>query len=273
MSDILKRAITGAVFVAVLVLSIVFGGVYFHFVFALIAIVALNEFYSLFKKAAIRPNISQGLIFGTLFYFVGTWVLISDFWYPIMIGGLVLGTPIVAFGELFRKKKTPFENVGVTILGWLYIILPLVILNHLMWDIESSDWQNYIPVLAIFIFVWTSDTFAYLVGRKLGKRKLFERISPKKSWEGFIGGMIFTALAGAIFAYVIQEDYFDYILLGVLISVFGTLGDLVESMLKRSLKIKDSGNILPGHGGILDRIDAAIFVIPIAYFYFQFVID
>ncbi len=269
MSNILQRALTGAAFVIVLVSCIVMGGVYFHVVFGLMSIISLNEFYNLFKKAPVSPNISHGLLYGTLLYFLGSWILIDDIWSIPFKTLIFLGFPIVALLELYRKKKSPFENIGVTILGWLYIIFPMILLNHLMWDNESQEWSDYLPVLSIFIMVWTSDTFAYLVGRKIGKRKLFERISPKKSWEGFMGGMLFSALAGGVIAYFAERDYFDFILLGVLISIFGTVGDLVESMLKRSLNIKDSGNILPGHGGILDRVDAAIYIIPIAYFYFK----
>ena len=269
MSNLMLRALTGTIFVAVLVVCIVLGGVYFHVLFGILAIIGLNEFYGLFKKAPVSPNISQGLILGTLFYFLCTWVLLDEVWTDFTHGFLLLVFPLVALGELVRKKKTPFENMGITILGWLYVVLPLVILNYLMWNAESQQWDNYLPVLSVFIFVWTSDTFAYLIGRKLGKHKLFERISPKKTWEGFIGGIVFTVIAGAVFAYFTKQNYVNFMILGAVISVFGTLGDLVESMLKRSLKVKDSGNILPGHGGILDRIDAVIFVIPIAYFYFS----
>ena len=156
--------------------------------------------------------------------------------------------------------------MGITLIGIFYIVVPFLLINLMRINNDS-----YWPVLSIFILTWTSDTFAYLVGRKFGKHRLFERISPKKSWEGFFGGMIFSVIAGLTIAYFTGGDLFKYGIYGVVISTFGTLGDLVESMLKRSLKIKDSGTILPGHGGLLDRFDAVIFVIPIIYFLESFV--
>lgn len=273
MSNLIQRAITGGLFVLVLVLCIVFGGIYFHLLFALIGIISLNEFYQLFNKSQIKPNLTIGLIGGTLIYFFSTWILISDIWDVYFKALLVLIFPILAFAELYRKKKTPFENIGVTFIGWVYIMLPLIILNHMMWSEDTNGWTNFLPVLSIFILVWTSDTFAYLFGRKLGKHKLFERISPNKSWEGFVGGAVFAGIAGLLIAYFYDVDYKVYLILGLLVACFGTIGDLIESMLKRSLKVKDSGNILPGHGGILDRIDAVLFVIPIVYFMLDILLE
>ena len=271
MSNIVQRAITGAIFVAVLVLCIVFGGFYFHILFGIIGVVGLNEFYGLFKKSQVKPNTSLGIVLGTLFYLFASWAFSYESWQPFYHGLILLGFPLLALAELSRKKKHPFENIGVTILGIVYVVLPLVLLNWMMWDNQVKDWSNYVPVLSIFILVWTSDTFAYLVGSKIGKHKLFERISPKKSWEGFFGGLIFACIVGGVIGYFNGGMYFQYMVLGIIIAIFGTIGDLIESMLKRSLNIKDSGNILPGHGGILDRIDAVLYVVPITYFYFMYI--
>ncbi|MFK8037656.1 MAG: phosphatidate cytidylyltransferase [Crocinitomicaceae bacterium] len=264
----LQRAITGAIFVAVLVGAIYLGGYYFHVLFGIIALVSLNEFYNLFPKKKLSPNTGFGLLIGMLLYVMASWTISYNLEVKYLLGVLILSFPLLAFAELYRKHKSPFQNIGVTILGWVYIILPLVLLHQLMWNENMEDWSNYLPVLSVFILVWTSDTFAYLVGKNFGKHKLFVRISPNKSWEGFIGGLVFASLVGYIIALISDSSPVFYIGLGIMIASIGTLGDLVESMLKRSLGIKDSGTILPGHGGLLDRIDAVLYVIPVVYLYF-----
>lgn len=261
MSNFVTRGITGFFFVAIIVCAIIFGDWYFQVLFGLIAILSLNEFYGLFKSSDTSPNISQGLIIGTVFYVMGLYAIQQNSLNPYFIGLGVLFFPLVGFAELFRNKKTPFQNMGVTIIGILYIITPFLLLN--MMRLNTKDFWI---VLSIFILTWSSDTFAYLIGRQIGKHRLFERISPKKSWEGFIGGLLFSVIAGLLIAYFTESNLIKYAIYGVTIATFGTLGDLVESMLKRSLNIKDSGTILPGHGGLLDRFDAVIFVIPIIYF-------
>jgi len=261
MSNMLVRAITGFFFVSFIILATIFGGWYFQVLFGIVAILALNEFYSLFKDSNVKPNLSQGVIIGVLIYLMALYSINEQELNVYLIGLLVILFPLVGFAELYRKKESPFQNMGVTLVGLFYVVLPFVLIN-----VMRLNTDNFWPVLSIFILTWCSDTFAYLVGRKIGKRKLFERISPNKSWEGFVGGLLFSVLAGLIIAYFTDDSFVKYIVYGIVISSFGTLGDLVESMLKRSLKIKDSGTILPGHGGLLDRFDAVIFVIPIIYF-------
>ncbi|MFK8044195.1 MAG: phosphatidate cytidylyltransferase [Crocinitomicaceae bacterium] len=263
----LKRAITGGIFVAILVLAIVFGELYFHILFGLIATVSLHEFYNLFPSKRISPNTGFGLLIGVLLYIIGSWTISYSYSPKYFVSILLLCFPLLAFAELYRKHKAPFQNIGITILGWIYIVFPLILLHLLIWDYNAEGWTNYLPVLTLFILVWTSDTFAYLVGKNFGKHKLFPRISPNKSWEGFLGGLFFAAVVGYIIALITEQSFGLYIGLGVLIASVGTVGDLVESMLKRSLGIKDSGTILPGHGGMLDRIDAVLYVIPVVYLY------
>lgn len=266
MSNFVVRGITGLFFVLFIVCAVTFGDWYFQVLFGLVAILSLNEFYGLFKKSESSPNLSQGLIIGALLYLIGLYAIHQQEWHYSLIGLLVLFFPLVGFAELFRNKKTPFQNMGITITGVVYIILPLLLIN--LMRLNSDDFW---PVLSIFVLVWSSDTFAYLVGRKIGKHRLFERISPKKSWEGFIGGVVFSVIAGLLIAYFTDGNLVKYAIYGITIATFGTLGDLVESMLKRSLNIKDSGTILPGHGGLLDRFDSVIFVIPIIYFLETFI--
>lgn len=272
MSNLWQRAITGAIFVAVIVGAIIFKSWIFHLVFGLVALVGLNEFYGLFKSSKTSPHQTLGVLFGALIYISGVAALYTPEAIKYLLGFSFFSFSVIALAELYRKKKTPFENIGVTLLGLVYLIVPFLLLNYTIeFNKNTFTITDFWPVLTIFILVWCSDTFAYLVGRKIGKNKLFERISPKKSWEGFFGGMLFSILGGILIAYFTEQDYLQYIIYGIIISSFGTIGDLVESLMKRSLGVKDSGNILPGHGGILDRFDAVIFVIPLIYFLHNYI--
>jgi phosphatidate cytidylyltransferase len=165
--------------------------------------------------------------------------------------------------ELFFSGKSPFANIGAYLLGVFYVGVPIAMLFSL-----ATTESGYHPhrVFGLLWLVWTSDTIAYLVGSQIGRTKLFERISPKKTWEGTLGGVVGTvAMAWLISLYVPDFTQMQWLALGLVVAVFGTLGDLVESMLKRSVGVKDSGKLLPGHGGLLDRFDAFIFVLPFAW--------
>ncbi|MBL7898580.1 MAG: phosphatidate cytidylyltransferase [Crocinitomicaceae bacterium] len=273
MSNFWQRAITGTIFVAVLVGAIVMGGWYMHVLFGIIVFLGLIEFYALFKNTESKPQIYTGAMMGIVIYTSG---ILS--WYI----GNPAGTILLLFSlcalvltgtlELFRNTAKPFENVAITVGGILYIVLPFVLLNLLSvsFDLFVAE-TDYWPVLSVFILIWCNDTFAYLTGRLIGKHKLFERISPKKTWEGFIGGIVFAVAAGIILAYFLEWSYPKMITYGIVVGVIGTAGDLVESMLKRSVGVKDSGTILPGHGGILDRFDAVLFVVPVIFFLEKFI--
>ncbi len=272
MSNFWQRAVTGTIFVAVIVLAIIYKSWLFNVVFGLVGLLGLNEFYGLFKKSSTSPNKTLGNLFGFLIYLSAIAFLYVPEASKYLFGFIFFLFTTVMLAELYRKKKKPFENIGITFLGIFYILLPVILLNFLIkFDPETYQITEFWPVLSIFILVWCNDTFAYLVGRKFGSRKLFERISPKKSWEGFIGGLIFTLAGGTIIAYFTEQSLFQYLVYAFIISIVGTLGDLVESMLKRSLDVKDSGTILPGHGGILDRFDAVLFIIPIIFYLHYFI--
>jgi phosphatidate cytidylyltransferase len=168
--------------------------------------------------------------------------------------------------KLFENTGREFDTLAFQFLGIIYICLPLSMLADFGY-FNSFSYSYSLP-LGFFILQWSSDTFAYLVGKKLGRTKLFERISPKKTWEGSIGATILTiGVAYLISLFWDDISSFDWMVLGAIIVIFGTLGDLVESLLKRNLKIKDSGNLLPGHGGVLDRFDGVFLSVPAAYFY------
>jgi phosphatidate cytidylyltransferase len=164
--------------------------------------------------------------------------------------------------ELWTKKEHPLINISVLVFGIIYVVGPF----YLTIDMNLRD-DSYMPsVVAMFLLIWTNDTFAYLSGRLFGKTKLFERISPKKTWEGTIGGIVMTILLGFIIGtYINQGETMFWIISAIIIAPCAIFGDLLESLFKRSLGIKDSGTILPGHGGILDRFDAALFSIPFFY--------
>ena len=189
------------------------------------------------------------------------------------------------FIELYRKKNNPFGNIGWTLLGILYVALPLsmLVITFTPYMLLRNYFQtgDFVPasftpayqhgeIITFFVLIWISDTMAYVCGRLFGKHKLFERVSPKKTWEGYIGGLIFTGVAGFYIANLILYNNYNWhqewiwTCTAVVISVTGTLGDLSESLFKRSIDVKDSGNILPGHGGILDRFDALFLATPFA---------
>lgn len=265
----LRRAITGTLFVAVLLAATYFGSLSTYFLFFVIAVLGVDEFYSLVKKSKdINPTKVSGLILTISFYSI---TLIFQSIAPIKM----LAIPLILYFlifliELYRKQKLPFVNISYTLIAPLYIALPLVLLYHLGYynnNVFSGEFSFHI-IWGFFFMLWASDTGAYLSGKFLGKHKLFERISPKKTWEGTIGGGVLSiSVAYAISIYFNELSTTQWIVMAILTVVFGGLGDLVESMLKRSLNIKDSGNILPGHGGILDRFDGLFLSVPFIYAY------
>ena len=183
---------------------------------------------------------------------------------------------------IFSKNEKPIQDVAYTIAGIIYVGLPFALLNRISWMQEGINNgkifrgcdYNFHLILGPILLIWASDTFAYLVGSLIGKRKLYERISPGKTWEGTIGGGVLTLASSYIVAGWFPEIAFvHWLVISALVVVFGTLGDLFESLLKRQVGIKDSGKIMPGHGGILDRFDSLIFVTPFVYLYLTWVLN
>lgn len=170
---------------------------------------------------------------------------------------------------LYRKNGDPIIKWALSIIGQIYIALPISLLNFIAFkDVAEIHQYNYIPLLSLFVFIWLNDTGAYLIGSSIGRNRLFERISPKKSWEGFFGGMLFSILGGLVFSHFFSIfNIYQWIGLSLVISVFSTWGDLTESLLKRTFGVKDSGNILPGHGGFLDRFDSVLIAGPAVLIY------
>ena len=183
--------------------------------------------------------------------------------------------PLIIFvfiNELYRNNKKPFSNIAYTLLGIVYIAFPLSLFNFFVF--RGSPIVYYTPniLLGFFILLWAYDTGAYLFGVSLGKHRLFPRISPKKSWEGFLGGAITSLIISYFISTYFSELQFQHwIVISFIIIVMGTFGDLVESLFKRSINLKDSGKIFPGHGGILDRIDSILLSAPIVFTYLQLI--
>ena len=244
--------------------------------FMLFTALAINEFICIVSK---KENISVNrpiIIVSSCYLFFACWINC------ILQGkALILYTPYLAFlmycyiKELYGKHANPIANLGVIMLSQMYIVLPLSLINVLAFvpfDCYSTDYSPaskfYAIPLSMYIFIWINDTGAYLSGVTLGKHKLFPRISPKKSWEGSIGGALLTvASAFAVAHFFTFMNKWQWIGMALVVVIFGTFGDLIESMIKRHLDIKDSGHILPGHGGILDRLDSMLLSIPAVVIY------
>lgn len=264
------RTATGILFVLALLSGILFNQYLFLCVFSVILILALHEFYRLIDKSA-GVSTSQSLnVVGGLLLFIGSYLFFSS-----TISSFVVFTPYILYvlvlfiSELYLKRTDPIRSLAYSALGQIYLALPLSLLNYLVFIPNTATYRPTL-LLGLFIFIWVNDSFAYLTGSLFGKHRMFERISPKKSWEGFAGGVAFTIGAAIIYAHFYPQfgvaEWIGYSLITI---VFGTLGDLIESLLKRTLNVKDSGNILPGHGGILDRIDSVVFAIPAQFVYIQ----
>jgi phosphatidate cytidylyltransferase len=264
MNNLVLRGITGLFFVASLILPIIFDWKIALLVFSLYFILSVIEFASIFKNhATIKLNRIAFFLVAVVAFALVNLSLFKDI--PLILIAPLIFVALVV--ELWRKTENPIINLGVFSFGLIYLLLPFSLLSFFL---KSVD--NYWYLLGMFVLIWTNDTFAYLTGRFIGKTKLFERISPKKTWEGTLGGVFFTILVAILIAeFTLTGSGLFWIVSACLIAPSAIVGDLLESLMKRDLGIKDSGNILPGHGGILDRFDATIFTIPMYIsWYFMF---
>lgn len=270
-SNFLQRAITGVIFVAVLVGCILGGPISFTILFALISALTINEFGTIVnRRENTRMNkpisILAGLFLFLCFGYIGVVPGANEIFIPYLF--LIL---YLFISELYKKQPNPLNNWAYAMMSQIYIALSFALLNVLAYHSSAADSvSQYNPILplSIFIFNWVNDTGAYCIGMLFGKHRLFERISPKKSWEGSIGGAVFSIIAAIVLAHFFTFlSTGIWIGLGLTVVVFGTWGDLTESLMKRTLGIKDSGNILPGHGGMLDRFDSTLMAVPAAVVY------
>ncbi|MEW5846703.1 MAG: CDP-archaeol synthase [Bacteroidota bacterium] len=270
MSEFLKRTISGLLFVIVLVGAIYIGHITFFILFLGITTATMLEFYHLGLKAKLRPQSLLGVFIGMAF-FIWSYFYSSGRIEQITLYGFVPLLVSIFVVELYRHQIKPMQNIAFTMLGIFYIALPFSLMNFI--TINGSSYSMvYNPniLLGILFLVWANDTGAYIVGVSMGKHKMIPRISPKKSWEGFIGGIATTLLVAWIIAMIFDEvSLKHWLAIGAITTFMAVLGDLVESMFKRSIGVKDSGKFLPGHGGLLDRFDALIMVLPMVYVYLE----
>lgn len=262
---VLTRAISGAVFLAIVIGSIFLGEYAYTAVFLFVTVVSLFEFYRALVQNGYSVKKNAGIVVGALVYCAISVACIL----PQHSVLALLALPLLFFlflYQLWQHDERPFEVLAYTILGVIYIAVPLALTHLLAKPSFIAGHTEYMPfvLLGVMVLQWTSDTFAYLTGISIGRHPLFARHSPKKSWEGFCGGMAFSILAGYLIGKYFDTpfDIADWMIMGAMVPITGTLGDLTESMFKRSMGLKDTGKIMPGHGGLLDRFDSLLMSTP-----------
>lgn len=271
MTNLQERVLTSILFVITLLGSILLSEFASSILFFAIILLSLREFYAFFKPTNIKPQRTIGTIAGLAYFSIS--VLAAQA--RLNISTLFLIIPItflIFIVELYRKRPQPIPNIAYTLMGIIYIAVPFTLLHEISYfhHFQFSNTYNFQILFGYFFVLWANDTGAYFVGRKFGKRKLFERISPKKTWEGSFGGALFGLLVGYLNAQLFPDlGLLTWLGMALIIVLFGSLGDLVESLFKRSLEIKDSGTLLPGHGGVLDRFDGIFISAPMVYTYLK----
>ena len=290
MNETLKRLISGAIYILLLLSSILFSTESFLLIFGVFLIIAVFEYCNLVRLNKTFPLLIAISVYSLItlicFYSKETQnYLIESFGIRINLlsitsnlnAALLIITLIVFIKAILFLFNDKIQSITISskylyLLG--YIILPFVFITKISYGVNS---YNPKIIISVFILIWTNDTFAYLVGKSIGKHKLFERVSPKKTIEGFLGGIIFAIIAAILISkfYIRANPEFSqksiviWTTIALIVGVFGSIGDLIESKFKRIASVKDSGNIMPGHGGLLDRLDSVIFVAPIVYLYLK----
>lgn len=261
----------GLVIGGILVQPICFGGhpLLFGILFMIVSTLAVREFHALVGsdiKTMTYAMMSNALLYSTLYFlFFGDWI-----WRGLLVAYIAIML-LALISHLFRPQVQPIQSWGNLCAGQLMIALPFALMNGVL---MHSKWL----MLALFILLWVNDSGAYIVGslmakRKGGNHKMFPRVSPAKSWEGLIGGFVFDLIAGYVFfriGWMGDMTLMNSLLFALAGGVFGTLGDLMESLFKRTLGVKDSGKFMPGHGGVLDRFDSLLLAVPVTYFFFVY---
>lgn len=266
MKVLVQRSLTGITFAVIMLAGIIIHQYVFATVFAVFLILTLIEFYKLSENIGYEPSAKIGLICGFLlfiiFFLAGSHVIPQQYIFLSILIPLFTLLP-----DVFDKRKNGFKNSMITIAGIIYIALPYSLLSFIIYPGNAAETEFYPWILfGIFLIIWMYDSMAYVFGSMLGKHKICERISPKKSWEGLIGGAVFAVIMGIVNSVIFHElSLTNWVVIALLIVIFGTSGDFFESKLKREAGVKDSGSILPGHGGMLDRFDTVLFAIPVIF--------
>jgi phosphatidate cytidylyltransferase len=275
LNNFFRRTLTGT-----WIVIFVLGGFWLHpvsfFLAGLIIMAGTQyEYYIMIRNTGVRPQIVPGMITGIAAYVISTLIASGTITmnYFLILIPIVL---VIMVMELYRKQEKPFDSLAHTFFSVLYTGIPFSMLPFSAFSHKGLEsllphkFEIFSPgiIIGFFLLLWANDTGAYLAGISFGRHKLFERISPKKTWEGFFGGVLAAVVAGWFLSgWLGVMDRYHWVIIAVIISVAGTYGDLVESMLKRSLGVKDSGTIMPGHGGFLDRFDSAIISFPLVFLF------
>lgn len=275
MRNLIVRTISGVVLLGI-VLGAAYGGKFaFGGFLLLIVVVGMWEFYNIAAATGATPHRTLGLAAGIVLFVTSFFIFdgfISDMRsadsVDMLIGGILYFSvliPLCFVVELFYDSETPLRNVATTLMGIFYVAYPMALMLFIP-ILITGEWQPESFLFYLFI-VWGNDVFAYLTGIAFGKHKMAPRISPKKSWEGFAGGVVGAMVMGAIGSFVVGGSLGMWLGLAAVVAITSVFGDLVESMFKREAGIKDSGKIMPGHGGVLDRFDALLISSPFAFVY------
>ena len=280
MNNTVIRILTGLVGIPLVVLIIWAGGWWFAGTIIVVSALALHEFYGLATARGYSPNVFFGIALGVV---IQAFLMLSSHG-PFKVSitfvilaavSLLVGTLKILAAEMWRRSETPLANAGATLLGVVYIPLAL---SSLIFLRQIQPEGSSIPgiagfelVITLFVAIWAADSGAYFGGLSFGKHRLFERVSPKKSWEGAAAGLLSAVAAGiGMMVWLMPNaDWIHGLVIGVIVGVFGPIGDLTESLLKRDATIKDSGSIIPGHGGVFDRFDSMIFCAPLVLVYYM----
>lgn len=262
----LVRALTGTVFVVILVSATCISVFSLFALFLLFVVIGSWEYFNILSKnSKVSPNTSLG-IFNSVLTFLTLCAIPVFETSPIPFIAILIitifGTTLI---ELYRNNELPFSNITHTLFPIFYVGVPfglLILANSQTYE----DVFNSELILGFYFALWSNDTGAYLAGKAFGKHKLFERVSPNKTWEGSIGGAFLAIGISVLTGYYFSSlPMWQWIAIGVIISIFGSMGDLVESLFKRSMGVKDSGKIMPGHGGVLDRFDGLLIAAPFVF--------
>ena len=273
MKNFLIRTLSGAVYVTLIMFAVISYMWVAALIFSILAALTVYEFH---KNTNKLENVNVNPIAPALASFMLLLIVAATHFFPkehINIQPIVFVVIYFSFclyffiSEIFKNKPNPINNIAYTVLGQIYVALPFLLLLFI-----KGAHERGIFLLAFFVFIWVNDTFAYLTGTTFGKHRMCERISPKKSWEGFAGGLIGALAVAVVFSYFeTQLNMAQWFGFAIIVVIFGTLGDLLESLLKRTIGIKDSGTIMPGHGGLLDRFDSLLLAAPVVCIYLLFV--
>jgi phosphatidate cytidylyltransferase len=257
-----QRVVTAVVGIPLILLVFYFAGVPLMIVSLVAAAVGINEFIRLEKAMGLTPLAIWSYVIGLICLLFGIYLWHGQYFSLAM--WVVFLASLAHFLVIFPKRN--FSDLGATYLGGLYVGGLLSFLIRLR-EFHPEGWML---VILVFLLTWANDTGAFFIGSKFGKHRLSPKLSPKKSIEGFVGGLVFTVVTALVFGYLVYgSGYLMWVLLGCLVAVIGTMGDLLESAFKRLAQAKDSGNLIPGHGGLLDRLDSLLLVAPTVYYFVQ----